>query len=191
MVRPSSRQARRHITYAVEPVFASIGTRRALRRVPPLGNTMRQKAIIILIALATAAAGCHKDNSKSDALQSDLNLANQANSARSLDSISAAERGYAAPSNTSPRTSTSSRSSSSASRASSSSNGSVSSAPATHTVVQKNTNRDAAIGAAAGAILGATTSRNKVKGGIIGAAAGGILGGVIGNNVDVKKKKVP
>ena len=47
------------------------------------------------------------------------------------------------------------------------------------------------LGAASGAIIGATTSRNKVKGGVIGAAAGGILGGVIGNNVDVKKKKVP
>jgi uncharacterized membrane protein len=57
--------------------------------------------------------------------------------------------------------------------------------------VQKNTNRDAAIGAAAGAIIGATTSRNKVKGGIIGAAAGGIVGAVIGNNVDIKKKKKP
>ena len=59
------------------------------------------------------------------------------------------------------------------------------------TTTVKNTKRDAAIGAAAGAILGAATSRNKVKGGIIGAAAGGILGGVIGNNVDIKKKKTP
>ena len=48
--------------------------------------------------------------------------------------------------------------------------------------------RDAAIGAAAGAIIGATTSRDKVKGGLIGAAVGGILGAVIGNNVDVQKK---
>jgi hypothetical protein len=55
--------------------------------------------------------------------------------------------------------------------------------------VEKHPGRDAAIGAGAGAILGATTSKDKVKGGIIGAAAGGILGAVIGNNVD--KKKVP
>src|SRR6476619_7051305 len=106
---------------------------------------MRRKAMIILAALATAAAGCHKDNAKNDALQSDLNLANQANSARSLDSISAAERGYAAPS-ASPRTATSTttRSSSTARRTtSSSSNGSVSPAPApSRTVTQKNTNRD-------------------------------------------------
>lgn len=53
--------------------------------------------------------------------------------------------------------------------------------------VVKHTGRDAAIGAAAGAIIGATTSRDKLKGGVIGAAAGGILGAVIGNNVDVKR----
>src|SRR5437899_10080515 len=112
------------------------------------GKAMRRKAMIILAALATAAAGCHKDDAKNDALQTDLNLANQANSARSLDSISAAERGYASPSATSPRTSTSSttRSSSTARRTSSSSNGSVSPAPApSRTVTQKNTKRDAAI----------------------------------------------
>ena len=150
---------------------------------------MRQKAIIILAALVAAAAGCHKDN-KNDALQNDLNLANQANSARSLDSISAVERGYGAP-NATPRSATGTYSRSTTHHSTSSS-GSVGTAPApSHTVTQKNTNRDAAIGAAAGAIIGATTSRNKVKGGIIGAAAGGILGGVIGNNVDVKKKKVP
>jgi hypothetical protein len=57
--------------------------------------------------------------------------------------------------------------------------------PSTHT--QRNTGRDAAIGAGAGAIIGAATSRDKLKGGVIGAAAGGILGGVIGNNVDTKK----
>jgi len=148
---------------------------------------MRPKAIIILTALVAAAAGCHKDN-KNDGLQNDLNLANQANSARSLDSISAVERGYAAPNASRTTTGTYSRSTTHHS----SSSGAVETAPApSRTVTQKNTNRDAAIGAAAGAIIGATTSRNKVKGGIIGAAAGGILGGVIGNNVDVKKKKVP
>lgn len=157
---------------------------------------MRRTAMIMFAALATAAAGCHKDNPQNDALQNDLNLANQANAAR-MDSISAVERGYAspAPGATAPRTASRStvRSTAPARRTTSSSNGSVgtSSAPAQTTTVQKNTNRDAAIGAAAGAILGASTSRNKVKGGIIGAAAGGILGGVIGNNVDIKKKKTP
>jgi uncharacterized protein YcfJ len=55
-------------------------------------------------------------------------------------------------------------------------------------VIVKHTKRDAAIGAGAGAIIGAVTSRNKVNGAIIGGAAGAILGGVIGNNVDKTKK---
>jgi uncharacterized protein YcfJ len=60
--------------------------------------------------------------------------------------------------------------------------------PARQQTVIKHTKRDAAIGAAAGAIIGATVSRDKVKGGLIGAAAGAILGGVIGNNVDVTRR---
>ena len=51
----------------------------------------------------------------------------------------------------------------------------------------RNTKRDAVIGAAAGAVLGATTSRDKLKGAIIGAAAGGLLGGIIGHTVDVQR----
>ena len=51
----------------------------------------------------------------------------------------------------------------------------------------RHTGRDAAIGAAAGAVIGATASRDKVKGGLIGAAAAGILGGIIGHTVDVQK----
>lgn len=158
---------------------------------------MKRYAMIIFAALATAVAGCHKDNSSNDALQKDLNLANQTDSARRLDSISAVERGYAAPAPVTAAPRTASRGSeyhSSTARRSSSSSGSYSApaaAPAPTTTTVRNTKRDAAIGAAAGAILGAATSRNKVKGGIIGAAAGGILGGVIGNNVDVKKKKNP
>ena len=61
-------------------------------------------------------------------------------------------------------------------------------APATRVV--KNTKRDAIIGAAAGAAIGAVVSRD-VKGAVIGAAAGGILGAVIGNNVDKKRVPVP
>ena len=62
-------------------------------------------------------------------------------------------------------------------------------APQQRTRVVKHTKRDAIIGATAGAVIGATTSRDRIKGGVIGAAAGGILGAVIGNNVD--KKRVP
>jgi uncharacterized protein YcfJ len=54
-------------------------------------------------------------------------------------------------------------------------------------VVVKHTKRDAAIGAGAGAVIGAVAGHS-VKGAIIGGAAGAILGGVIGNNVDKTKK---
>ena len=55
-------------------------------------------------------------------------------------------------------------------------------------VVKRNTKRDAVIGATAGAVIGATTSRDRVKGGVIGAAAGAVLGGIIGHTVDVQKQ---
>jgi hypothetical protein len=167
------------------------------------------KTIFLAPALVLAAA-CSKDKPADPSLNADLGLAAQANSAR-LDSISAAERTAAAtaaapapvaakpaPTRTTssaPRRSSSSTRRSTASSGSSSSgstSGSTASAPAPQrTETVKNTKRDAAIGGAAGAIIGAATSRNKVKGAVIGGAAGAILGGVIGNNVDVKKKPVP
>jgi hypothetical protein len=144
---------------------------------------------LAVLPLVVLAFGCKGNDSKKvdDALNSDLSLASQANPVTPADSISALERARAnslAPQQTAAapvahRTVVHhvyEGSSSGATRA-----------PATH--VEKNTGRDAAIGAGAGAILGAVTSKNKVKGGVIGAAAGGILGAVIGNNVD--KKKVP
>ena len=56
-------------------------------------------------------------------------------------------------------------------------------------IIKKNTKRDAAIGAVAGAAIGVATSAkdDRVKGGLIGAVAGAALGAVIGNNVDVKR----
>lgn len=56
-------------------------------------------------------------------------------------------------------------------------------------IIQKNTKRDAAIGAVAGAAIGVATSArdDRLKGGLIGAVAGAALGAVIGNNVDVKR----
>ena len=182
------------------PMMAG-GMAPALSAVSQEEREMKKPILIIMAALLTAA-GCNKGNDRAnDALQTDLNLAAQANSQRSLDSISAVERGYGAPAaaSTSPATrrpASRTSSSSTARRSTSSSSAGpsgTSTAPATEsrTTVQKNTKRDAAIGAAAGAVIGATTSRNKVKGAVIGAAAGGILGGIIGNNVDVKKKKQP
>ena len=159
------------------------------------------KVFLFVPALALAAA-CNKDKPADPSLNADLGLAAQANSAR-LDSITAAERTKAAVAaapapvavrpapapSTTRRTTTTRRASSSGSSASSSGNTTVAAPQRTETV--KNTKRDAVIGGAAGAIIGATTSRDKVKGGLIGGAAGAILGGVIGNNVDVQKKPVP
>jgi uncharacterized protein YcfJ len=156
------------------------------------------KTIVLAPALVFAAA-CSKDKAPDPSLNADLGLAAQANAAR-MDSISAAERTAAAaaaapaPVAAAPaRTTTTPRRTTTTRRASSSSSSSTVSAPAPvqRTETVKNTKRDAAIGGAAGAIIGAATSRDKLKGGLIGGAAGAILGGVIGNNVDVKKKPVP
>jgi hypothetical protein len=155
------------------------------------------KTIFLAPALVLAVA-CNKDKPADPSLNADLGLAAQANTAR-MDSISAAERTAAAaapaPVAAAPvraaaaprRTTTTRRTSSSGS----SSSGSTTAASAPRTETVKNTKRDAVIGGAAGAIIGAATSRDKLKGGLIGGAAGAILGGVIGNNVDVKKKPVP
>ena len=153
----------------------------------------------VIISAAIVAAGCSSKPKAADtALSSDLSLAAQARQNAVLDSVTAAERmksatlaaNATAPAKPHTAAPVHRSTSSSGTRSSSSNSGSVATSSG-HTEVVKHTNRDAAIGAAAGAIIGATTSGNKVKGGIIGAAAGGILGGVIGNNVDKKTVKVP
>ena len=157
------------------------------------------KKLLILPAAFLAFACGGNDKKVDDALNSDLSTAAQANPYTPLDSITAAERARTAvapaptalrststaPRTTVRRTTTTRRSSSSGGTYSSAP---VYSAPAPQPTVVKHTKRDAAIGAGAGAVIGAVTSRNKVKGAIIGGAAGAILGGVIGNNVDKTKK---
>jgi len=134
---------------------------------------------LFLVPVVVLAACKGKDANQVDsALNNDLTSASQPYNR--LDSVTAAERAGGGGSATHTTTRHTSSSSSSSSRASAP-------APTYHT--EKHTGRDAAIGAGAGAILGAATSKNKVKGGIIGAAAGGILGAVIGNNVDKKQVK--
>ena len=157
------------------------------------------KKLLILPAAALAFACSKGDNQTAadSALNSDLSTAAASQPYTPLDSITAAERN-----GTTPASATSLRSTSTAprtvyrapvrrttsTRSSSSGSAPVYSAPAPAPVVVKHTKRDAAIGAGAGAVIGAVTSRNKVKGAIIGGAAGAILGGVIGNNVDKTKK---
>ena len=153
---------------------------------------MFRKLIILPAALVAFACGGN-DKKVDDALNADLTTAAQATPYTPLDSISAAERARVegttgttalrststAPRTTVRRTSTARRSSAPVYY--------PAPAPAPQRVV-KHTKRDAAIGAGAGAIIGAVTSKNKVKGAIIGGAAGAILGGVIGNNVDKTTK---
>jgi len=158
---------------------------------------------LLILPAAFLAFACSKGDNKmtaaDSALNSDLTTAAATQPYTPLDSITAAERAKATTAPTTalrssastPRTTTVRRTST-ARR--SSSGGTYSSAPvyspapAREPVVVKHTKRDAAIGAGAGAVIGAVTSRNKVKGAIIGGAAGAILGGIIGNNVDKTKK---
>jgi len=161
------------------------------------------KKLLILPAAALAFACSKGDNQTAadSALNSDLSTAAASRPYTPLDSITAAERAgtttqaaaLRSSSTAAPRTvyrapvrrTTTTRRSSSGGTYSSAP---VYSAPAPAPVIVKHTKRDAAIGAGAGAVIGAITSRNKVKGAIIGGAAGAILGGVIGNNVDKTKK---
>jgi hypothetical protein len=160
---------------------------------------MRIRTMLVLVPAAVVAAACGRSGNQSadDALKNDLALASQAQPYMPQQFVSPTEAGLGAQPGANPymqpltrqpvatrpvstRRTTTRRSSSSA--------GTIYRAPAEpQTRVVKNTNRDAAIGAAAGAVIGATTSRDKVKGGLIGAAAGGIIGAIIGNNVDVKR----
>ena len=159
---------------------------------------MKSLRTLILVPALLFAAACGRDDAQAvDAsLDSDLKLAGENTSM--TDSISAVERQNAqtnlvttAPRRTTsaPRATTTRRTSTSTRRVSGTASGSVR-APQPVVVTRKNTGRDAAIGATAGAVIGATTSRDKVKGGLIGAAIGGIAGAVIGNNVDVKRDTV-
>ena len=161
---------------------------------------MRKLRTVVLASAAAVAAACGRSNPPNDAaLQADLALASQAQQL-TPQSVSPAEQGlsaqpattpYRAPTTAVRRTATRRVASAPARRtypSSSSGDYYPAQSPAPQPTVVKHTGRDAAIGAAAGAVIGATTSRDKVKGEIIGAAAGGILGAVIGNNVDIQRK---
>jgi hypothetical protein len=162
---------------------------------------MTYKKLFLLVPAAILAAACGRNGGQKgdDALKNDLALASQAQAYMPQQFTSPTEGGYGQQpygypqqyqamarqpvySTPSPVRRVSTRSSTS--RASSGSRV-IYEQP---TRVVKNTKRDAVIGAAAGAVIGAVSSRDKIKGGLIGAAAGGILGAVIGNNVDVQRR---
>lgn len=160
---------------------------------------MRKLGMIMLVPAIVLATACGRNNRADDSLRNDLALASQAQPYMPQQFMSPTEAGYnpynpyapqgygypqAQPQYGYPqRVQTSTAP---ARRTSTRSSGTIYRAPAP-TTVQRNTKRDAVIGAAAGAAIGVATSRDKLKGAIIGAAAGGLLGGIIGHTVDVKK----
>lgn len=163
---------------------------------------MRTHGITLSLAALALLAGCSRgaDSRPDDALKNDLALAAQAQPYQAQQFTSPSEQQLAA-SGMAPRYAGSPRSAQPISRApvyraparrtssrSRASSGTYyPSVPSAPQEPVRHTRRDAAIGAAAGAIIGATTSRDKVKGGLIGAAAGGLLGGIIGHTIDVKQ----
>lgn len=171
---------------------------------------MRSTRLMMLVPAALLAAACGRSPAPaSDALASDLALATQAQPYMPQQFVGPNELGYGqgygspyGPQYGQPQygypqqyqtmqrapvySPAPVRRTSTARRSSSSSSGSrvIYTQPAEPV---RHTKRDAAIGAAAGAVLGASTSRDKIKGGIIGAAAGGILGAIVGHTVDVQQ----
>ena len=156
------------------------------------------KKLLILPAAALAFACSKGDNQTAadSALNSDLSTAAASRPYTPLDSITAAERAGTTTAPAALRSNTAAprtvyrapvRRTTTRSSGGTYSSAPVYSAPAPAPVVVKHTKRDAAIGAGAGAVIGAVAGKS-VKGAIIGGAAGAILGGVIGNNVDKTKK---
>lgn len=160
---------------------------------------MRRLSWLLLVPVAVIAAACDRGSKPAidDALKNDLALASQAQAYNPQQFLGPNEAGYAAQQQQqyAPRTiqtvarqpvSTARRTTA---RRSSSSSGGYYPAPEPPEQVVRNTKRDAMIGAAAGAVIGAVSSRDKIKGGVIGAAAGGILGAVVGSTVDVQRRR--
>ena len=161
---------------------------------------MKNMKLLLLVPAALLAAACGRDSAKTDdALKNDLALASQAQPYNAQQFTSPSEMGYVynpatgqyqpvpryqSPVAQQPVYRTAVRPT--ARRASSRSSGTrvIYTQPAEPI---RHTKRDAAIGAAAGAVIGATVSRDKLKGGLIGAAAGAVLGGIVGHTVDVQR----
>jgi len=159
---------------------------------------MKNIKMLLLVPAAMLAAACGRDSAKTDdALKNDLALASQAQPYNAQQFTSPSEMGYVynpatgqyqpVPRYQTPQPAPVYRTAArtTARRASTSSGSRVIYTQPAEPI--RHTKRDAAIGAAAGAVIGATVSRDKVKGGLIGAAAGAVLGGIIGHTVDVQK----
>jgi hypothetical protein len=171
-------------------------------------STMRSftRWLLVPVVLVAAAACGDSDKPADDALKNDLALASQMQPYNAQQFMSPVEAGYLpngyqgqqpypAPQGgyypqaqqpvyyPQPRPRATVRP---VSRGRTSSGGGVYSPAPVRREPIRNTKRDAVIGAAAGGVLGAVVSRDRVKGAVIGAVAGGVLGGIIGHTIDVK-----
>ena len=148
---------------------------------------MKYVKMLALVPAAILAVACAPSDNKKvdDALNSDLTLAaERAYAAQGLAPVGYAPAAPVVTQPTRTRVVYRDRPVYRSSRSSSSSSGTYS----RPTTIVKHTKRDAAIGGAAGAVIGAVTSRDKVKGAVIGGVAGAVLGGVLGNNVDKSRR---
>src|SRR5688572_8588597 len=133
----------------------------------------RIKFMIGPVLVLTMACGKDNDRPIDESLSRDLSLAGQQYAPQQY--VSPAEQAYGgyAPQYAPAAYSQPQRSAPAvrrpAARTSTASSGTVYSGASSGRVIEeKHTKRDAAIGAAAGAVIGATTSRDKLKGAIIG-----------------------
>lgn len=155
--------------------------------------------ILLLVPMVLFAAACGDDEVKRPDDRDDLAWLDTMSItplASSLESgfVEEEEPVEEASPASSPSPRRSSSSTASRSTASRSSSEPVYQAPARapRTVTERHTVRDAAIGAGAGAVLGAVVAGrgNRTKGAVIGGAAGAVIGGVIGHTVDKKERIV-
>jgi hypothetical protein len=166
---------------------------------PPLGANMRITVRILVVALTAAgtiACSGREPPRLDDALRQDLSLASQAQYAPQP-YVSPVELGYdaygrpvyqPAPSRTMypAPVPAAARQAPRVRRAPTASGAGVATGNA-GTGEVRNTQRDAILGAAAGAAIGMSASRDRLKGAVIGAAAGGVLGAIYGQKIDVNK----
>src|SRR5262245_32045818 len=140
---------------------------------------------LMTFAFATAAAAACRGggaSTKDSALQRDLDLSKRNDS--TLMVVSPEERVRLDSLRAHRARNASARTASSTHRAvhRSSAAGEVTTRSSGGETVVKHTKRDAAIGAAAGAVIGGVTHGG--KGAVVGGATGGVIGAIIGNNVD-------
>ena len=151
-------------------------------------------------ALMLVLAACGRDDSRADsalddALRNDLALATTAQPYPAQQFVSPMEQGYA-PQGVRQTTAgygtgaaTVRRAPATTTRRTTARTSTAARYPAPQAEPIRHTKRDAIIGATAGAVIGAATSRNRVKGGLIGAAVGGVAGAVIGHTIDVERPR--